>query len=1061
MGIRVCAAQYAIVHESFGIVAGTQSISNHAINLGFDEELLQYSDGNANDAADIRSSSNSSGSYITWDSILASGEANLWFSSSGDRGFSIHGIRAASFDSLNLYFAYRKESASSNADFQVYYSIDNDQSWDSLTGIELPADSLSTGWYYIGPINLPSATQSNQLSLRWIKTQGSMRLDDISLTGRINEPYVAIHSLPETIVGYAGYQASSWQRIDLTFLGIPEGDSVSVLTHFPFDISRDTLNLRDTLFLFSDSVVDSKFIWYRIASDTSRANYADSLFLIYDSIPLYSIPIEGLLLHAGESTISWDCEQDSFVHTSNSLFIGTPKQGNNKGSTQFLSSSSSSSGYSGASGNQNAALSAHTGSLDTATSSYIAWYIKPNEGKELLLAGISFGARATSTGPKSWALRSSKDSFQHNLYSGTLTNNSTWQWVKADSLGIRSNDSLIFRLYVFDGTGSASTNIANFRMDDLSLQLTSWNKIADAPFRSSKSGDILDSSMWSYAYYDTLYTEANQLPSSDSEIEIRAQDSCWLSTNCTLNSLELKGYLNMESHSLSITGRLLGNGSLISNASSILSIEGTDSSALHFSSGSCLSVLRLENGNPQVTLLDTLTITRLLYPGAGTLYSQGMLVLSAQHGAYAQIDPAAKGAIQGALCMQTLIPGNNAGWRGFMSPLDTVTLGQLGTQLEIHEQNSASSGDNRNCYTWTESNASWNSVDRTNFPLHDSAVNLFIFNSDSTPIRLCGLYDTSDRNLGALSFTSSNSQTEGWHFIGNPFPSPLRWSAVSQPNGMNGNMAIWSVEDGNYRTWNGSIGSAGDLIPPFQGFWVKVNQSLSQDFILKNADRDTGSVNHFGKKGNSDFISIEVKSPDTGYRDALYVLLHDSADQVVCQKLIGSQNAPQIWTTNQQGDSLSLAAIENSAVVPVSWYCPKKGSYEFLVQTAISGDALWVLSDNQAEKEFAVPPSGSIIVSSEAGFYPNRFVLKKKLIETSIPNPEKAYQVSYRAPYLFIEDSAIRAIQFYSMDGRKVGNAICSIAKPSYFGPITYSSGLYILEITTDYSLRRQIIYIP
>src|SRR5690606_13744565 len=119
----------------------------------------------------------------------ASGGANVWFSGTGQRGFAIHNLRAKAFDSLCLYFAYRKENTSSNADFTLAWSID-DTHWDTLISPSLPDAAAPTGWYWIGPILLPDSAEANGLALSWTKNSGSMRLDDIFLSGLAKEPVI-------------------------------------------------------------------------------------------------------------------------------------------------------------------------------------------------------------------------------------------------------------------------------------------------------------------------------------------------------------------------------------------------------------------------------------------------------------------------------------------------------------------------------------------------------------------------------------------------------------------------------------------------------------------------------------------------------------------------------------------------------------------------------------------------------------------------------------------------------------------------------------------------------
>src|SRR5690606_1489650 len=119
-----------ILRETMGEVSQTTSLTSHVFNQGVDSKLLLFTEGIASNSVDIRNSSPSSG-YINPLGEEASGGANVWFSGTGQRGFAIHNLHAKAFDSLCLYFAYRKENTSSNADFTLAWSID-DTHWDTL-----------------------------------------------------------------------------------------------------------------------------------------------------------------------------------------------------------------------------------------------------------------------------------------------------------------------------------------------------------------------------------------------------------------------------------------------------------------------------------------------------------------------------------------------------------------------------------------------------------------------------------------------------------------------------------------------------------------------------------------------------------------------------------------------------------------------------------------------------------------------------------------------------------------------------------------------------------------
>ena len=146
-------------------------------------------------------------------------------------------------------------------------------------------------------------------------------------------------------------------------------------------------------------------------------------------------------------------------------------QNNNNGTTTMLTASSVSSGYTGASGGNNAGTAARTGALNKAAggSAYFELTLTPTPGKRLIVSGIKFGSRSTSTGPLAYSIFTSVDNYATALATGTLSNNAAWalQNPSFTSLTGATDTPVTFRLYGYNGGGSASAGTANWRIDDL------------------------------------------------------------------------------------------------------------------------------------------------------------------------------------------------------------------------------------------------------------------------------------------------------------------------------------------------------------------------------------------------------------------------------------------------------------------------------------------------------------------------------------------------------------------------------------------------------------------
>ncbi|WP_167856234.1 T9SS type A sorting domain-containing protein [Hymenobacter metallicola] len=170
--------QSTLFRETMGTVGSNTAISVHESNNGFDNDAYTMTDGGAANPADIRSSSASTGAYSG-----ASGGANVFFTTTNERGFAIEGIEARGFSGLTLSFAVRKESASGTSFGTLLVEYWDGSAYQPLTVTGLPATNSGAGWSLITGVQLPVAAQINGLKIRFRKTAGSMRVDDVELKG--------------------------------------------------------------------------------------------------------------------------------------------------------------------------------------------------------------------------------------------------------------------------------------------------------------------------------------------------------------------------------------------------------------------------------------------------------------------------------------------------------------------------------------------------------------------------------------------------------------------------------------------------------------------------------------------------------------------------------------------------------------------------------------------------------------------------------------------------------------------------------------------------------------
>lgn len=185
--------------------------------------------------------------------------------------------------------------------------------------------------------------------------------------------------------------------------------------------------------------------------------------------------------NTSSATVNWNFTAGTATANTvpSNLTVGDLLQGNNNGTTALVTSVSVSSGYAGASGTFNAGAAARTGALNTGAggSAYFEFTLTPATGYNVTLTGISFGSRSTSTGTQAYSIRSSLNNYGSTIVTGALSNGSTWQLISNTGLNIAGATSapVTFRIYGHNGTGSPASGTANWRIDDIVLNVTVSN----------------------------------------------------------------------------------------------------------------------------------------------------------------------------------------------------------------------------------------------------------------------------------------------------------------------------------------------------------------------------------------------------------------------------------------------------------------------------------------------------------------------------------------------------------------------------------------------------------
>jgi hypothetical protein len=225
-----------------------------------------------------------------------------------------------------------------------------------------------------------------------------------------------------------------------------------------------------------------------------------SLYLSIVSVSLFLLTNNSLNAQTSVSLL-WNFTGDTLGNTVSTppsgLTVGSFGIGNNNGvlSTPKINATSASTGYTGVSGTNNIGNAAATGAYNANTSAYIQVTLTPGAAYSFSFTGISFGTRATSTGPKNYSIRTSVDNYATNVYSDTIIANSTWTLKNvafSNAVASSVGSPITIRIYGYNGSGNASTGTINWRIDDITINgnlVTTSNPLITASSASISFGN--------------------------------------------------------------------------------------------------------------------------------------------------------------------------------------------------------------------------------------------------------------------------------------------------------------------------------------------------------------------------------------------------------------------------------------------------------------------------------------------------------------------------------------------------------------------------------------------
>ncbi|WP_081211296.1 T9SS type A sorting domain-containing protein [Salegentibacter sediminis] len=404
---------------------------------------------------------------------------------------------------------------------------------------------------------------------------------------------------------------------------------------------------------------------------------------------------------------------------------------------------------------------------------------------------------------------------------------------------------------------------------------------------------------------------------------------------------------------MEIAGNLSANGTLDASKGSLV-FKGAST---QFIPDGALLNNRIKNlvlDNPAgLTNEGVLELTGKLLLTNGDFQTNDAFTLISSATQTALIDGSGNGQVLGQVTMQRYLD-NAFGYKYFSSPFSASKVGDF-TDIDL-------TADFPNFYRYNENRridsldldvTGWEAYTNPNDPLNileGYALN-FGDATDALLISLSGMVN--NRNYSLQLENNHRKYTKGFHLVGNPYPSPINWSAPGWTKiNIDDQIHFFTASTdnrytGTYESFVNGIavngGTATAIIPSMQGFFVKVSDSDTGDQVIgtlgiSNEVRVKDFSQQFYRNQETtpvSLIRLNAAFKGENRKDGMVIYFENRATQgfenhLDAHKLMNTDaNVPNFYSLSPNKEQLSINAVawpEEDETIPLGIRTEREGA---------------------------------------------------------------------------------------------------------------------------------------
>lgn len=412
--------------------------------------------------------------------------------------------------------------------------------------------------------------------------------------------------------------------------------------------------------------------------------------------------------------------------------------------------------------------------------------------------------------------------------------------------------------------------------------------------------------------------------------------------------------------------------------------------------------------NNNLTLNDQIMYIGGILLCNGPLDTNGNLTLLSTASGTALIDGSGTGEVSNNVTMQRYLP-SAFGYKYVSSPFQAATVNEFADEVALTDPFPT-------FYRYNEANTTsgWSTYVTTTDPLNPLEGYAANFGSSAVTLTASATGVVNNGSLSVTLYNHNNTYTQGFNLVGNPYPSPIDWDALTGWTKTNIDNALYyfksSTTDeygGTYSTYINGVSSDGlatAVIPSMQGFFVHVSDgtypvtgTLGLDNNVRIADLSHSFVKSAKKGTTSTLLRLGATfAGDETSTDPMVIYFDEKAGTgfdpgLDALKLMNTDyGIPNLYSAGTDGKKLSINALPESAdtlcQIPLGLRINIDGYIVFKIINIYGGFSGKKINIYDAESgtRHSLTDNKEFRVFLNAGEYKERFYLNLSSIATGI-----------------------------------------------------------------------------